>query len=61
MMASNMPSTFFGLVSAYTVLLQNWIVVLWITKLSFHCVGIFYLFLQVQCHGFIFLLVVFGY
>jgi hypothetical protein len=23
MMASNMPSTFFGLVSAYTVLLQN--------------------------------------
>jgi hypothetical protein len=42
-------------------LLQNWMVVLWAIKLSFHGVGILYPLLIVQCHGFRFLLVVFGH
>jgi hypothetical protein len=42
------------------VLLQNWMIVLWATKLCFHGVGIFYPFLTGQCHGFIFLLLYLG-
>jgi hypothetical protein len=43
------------------VLLPNWMVVLWATELFFHSVGIFYPLPVVQCHGFMFLLVVIGY
>jgi hypothetical protein len=42
------------------VLLQNWMIVLWAIELFFHGVGIFSALLPMQCHGLIFLLVVFG-
>jgi hypothetical protein len=43
------------------VLLQNWMVVLWDNKLSFHGVGIFWPLFIVQCRGISFLFVVIEY